>query len=201
MKTLETITWFLIVAWTAVAAVPAPAQTGDAPQELPVESAAAPADAPEAAAADAPEVAPADLPEDSLEARCQREVEELNQFFQGWTNGAIEDTDEEFARFASVTADTFAVVSPSGRISDRQKLLKSIRESHGQPKDPAEGVRIRIDDFAVRAVAGDVAIVTYELWMELGGKSRGRIATAVLRARDGTPNGIEWLHVHETWLP
>ncbi len=33
------------------------------------------------------------------------------------------------------------------------------------------------------------------------GETTGRRASAHLRRKDGTPNGVEWLHLHETWLP
>jgi hypothetical protein len=32
------------------------------------------------------------------------------------------------------------------------------------------------------------------------GESRGRLSTALFRERDDTPNGVEWLHVHEVWI-
>ena len=61
-------------------------------------------------------------------------------------------------------------------------------------------MRIWIENFEVRAVVGDVAVVSYEEWQEIAGQPRGRISSGVFRVRAGTPNGVEWLHLHETWL-
>ncbi len=140
----------------------------------------------------------ADPPEDTMEDRCRLEVEELHQFFQDWTTGVLEATDEGFERFASVTADSFAIIAPSGRMTGHQALLDGMRGAHG--KTPVQA-RIWIENFELRRVEGDVAIVTYEEWQEIAGQKRGRLSTAVFRAREDARNGVEWLHVHETWLP
>jgi hypothetical protein len=81
---------------------------------------------------------------------------------------------------------------------DRQTLLDRMRGAYGKSQ---AGARIWIEDFQLRSVHDGVAVVTYVEWQEVGGQKRGRLSTAVLRARDDARNGVEWLHVHETWLP
>ena len=44
-------------------------------------------------------------------------------------------------------------------------------------------------------------VAAYEEWQTKDGPPKGRSSTAVMRPRAGTPNGLEWLHVEETWLP
>ena len=59
------------------------------------------------------------------------------------------------------------------------------------------------------ALHGHAAIETITCRQEGGaafmacadGTITGRVSTAVFRERADTPNGLAWLHVHETWLP
>ena len=135
-----------------------------------------------------------------MESRCRREVLELHAFFDGWFNGTLEATDESFARFESVMADTFVLLTPEGRIAERPALIQGIRDAHGrwEGHDPAS--RTWIDKVRLHREEGDVAIVTYEEWQEIAGKTDARLSTVVFRQQEGAPNGLEWLHVHETWL-
>ena len=61
--------------------------------------------------------------------------------------------------------------------------------------------KIWIENLQVRHTVGSQAMVVYEEWQEIEGEARGRLSTAVLQRCEGTPNGLEWLHVHEVWLP
>lgn len=127
------------------------------------------------------------------------ELRELHQFFQGWGEGALADTDETFRRLSSVLADDFELVTPEGRVIAKDPLLEGLRSSHGARR--GRGYRIRIENERARSIGEGLHLVVYEEWQELEGEARGRLSTAVLRSRAGTPNGVEWLHVHETWLP
>ena len=48
---------------------------------------------------------------------------------------------------------------------------------------------------------GDRALVMYEEWHSLKGEESARLSTVLFEKRAGAPNGVAWLHVHETWLP
>ena len=139
----------------------------------------------------------------SLETRAVRETEELHQFFQGWFNGTVENTDAVYDRFAGVLAEDFVIVSPSGNLQERANLIEGLRGAYA-PED-TEPIRVWVEKAEVRRhwpmPDGDLVLVTYEEWLQRGESSRGRLSTAILREREDTPNGLEWLHVHETWLP
>ena len=154
------------------------------------------------------ETAPEDVAEEapdgtSLEDRAHREVEELHQFFEDWFNGEAENTDEAYARFSDVLADGFVIIVPSGQLQDRDTLVEGLRP-HYAPEG-SEPIRLWIENFQLRlrfpGEDGDVVLVTYEQWQQRGESRRGRLSSALLRERADTPNGLEWLHVHETWLP
>lgn len=141
--------------------------------------------------------------DDGLEERCRREVVELHQFFQDWFNGTLGRTDESYARFADVIDDDFVLISPEGRMTPRPPLIERLRGAHGAWKEGGDGKpgRIWIENFRLHRMAGDLAVVTYEEWQEVGGETRARLSTAVMGKRKGTPAGVVWLHLHEVWMP
>ncbi|MCZ6836971.1 MAG: hypothetical protein O7G85_14440 [Planctomycetota bacterium] len=136
-------------------------------------------------------------PQMDCEERCRVEVEQLHRFFQDWFKGTMPKTVETFDRFANVLAPSFELLSPIGRILKREGILIALRSGHGgQPH-----CQIWIENHRHRMTIGDLTLVTYEEWQQVGEERRGRLSSALLQAREDTPNGLQWLHVHETWLP
>lgn len=136
---------------------------------------------------------------DPIEERCRREVVELHEFLEAWSNAELPDTDEAFARFQRVIAPSFVIVDPDGTVSDRAPIVDAIRGAHGRWHEmPGE---IRIESYRLHHAAGGLALVTYEEWHDLGERRTGRLSTALFGDSDGAPNGVEWLHLHEVWLP
>lgn len=135
-----------------------------------------------------------------MDERCRREVGELHEFFQGWFNGVLEDSGEAFGRMADVMGEGFELIGPDGRRRGREVLLGDVRGAHGMARGESPPMRIRIEELRGRPLADDLYLVTYEEWQARRGQERGRLSTAVFRRREGTPNGVEWLHVHEVWL-
>ncbi|HSR66969.1 MAG TPA: hypothetical protein VLU25_03420 [Acidobacteriota bacterium] len=158
-----------------------------------------------AKAQDSPEQQSASVPSQStagpiLRDQCKREVEELHQFFQDWANSVLENSDETFARFTSAMDDNFHIINPSGMAFPIEELAPALRQSYGSA--PGGQARYWIENFRGTEVAPGVFLAVYEEWQNLDGrKSRGRVASALFRRTQGAPNGVRWLHVHETWLP
>jgi hypothetical protein len=136
-----------------------------------------------------------------MESRCEQEVRELHQFFEDWFNGRLPPTDEAFRRFESVMAEGFLIISPDGVLSERAELVHRLRQAHGIWRENSRPGRIWIENLRVRHTVGPQAMVLYEEWQEIEGEARGRLSTAILQQRVATPNELEWLHVHEVWLP
>ena len=61
--------------------------------------------------------------------------------------------------------------------------------------------RIWIEGFQLRLVSGNLALATYEEWQEVEGQVTARLSSALFQRKENTPNGLVWLHVHETRLP
>ena len=135
----------------------------------------------------------------NMEERCRQEVLDLHRFFDDWFNGRIENNDASFKRFAGVLDPAFEIAAPDGRVIRRDALLEGLRQAHGGRA--GSGFRIWIDNMHARALGDSIWLVTYEEWQESGDEARGRVSTVLFAPEAGAPNGVRWLHVHETWLP
>ncbi len=132
-----------------------------------------------------------------MEDRCKIEVVELHQFFQDWFNGKLEPTDKNFARFTDILGEDFTIIGPSGRVIERAPLVARVRNAHGTRANS----QMWIENFCLRSGEGNLAIATYEEWQKDGdGATNTRISTVIFREKTDAPNGVEWLHVQETWL-
>jgi len=123
---------------------------------------------------------------DSFEA----EVHELHAFFERWYAGAADPS--EISRL-DVLADSFVMIGPDGESSDVEEVRAFVEAAYG--RRPTE---FRVLNVALRP---DTPVGTYEEWQTADGVTTGRISTAVMAPEPGTPNGLRWLHLHETWLP
>ena len=132
-----------------------------------------------------------------MQTRCRNEIDQLHAFFQGWFNGELPATADSFARFAGVLAEPFTLIAPTGVHAEREQVLAGLRQSHASRSD----IRIWIENVRLQHHSGDIIIATYEEWQQTGDTTTARLSTVVFREKSGNPNGLEWLHMHETWLP
>lgn len=125
---------------------------------------------------------------------------ELHDFFVAWVNGELPNTDEALARFADALDPRFAMVAPSGELALGAAVVASVRPGHGRAdSDAPAGIEIR--NVNGRSIADGLAVVTYEEWHFAGAAmSNARISSAVFVEAPDAPNGVAWLHLHETWL-
>jgi hypothetical protein len=125
------------------------------------------------------------------------EIVELHEFFQGWLGGTLPATDAAFARLTDTIDPAMILITPAGEVITRDVLLAQLRAAHGS----RPGWRMWIERAQLRCRSGDLTVAAYEEWQQAGDTTTTRISTAVFRNHPGTPNGLVWLHVHETWLP
>lgn len=128
------------------------------------------------------------------------EIIELHQFFEHWFNARLPNQTQAFARFLQVMVPNFSIVAPSGRSIKLPELQAGLQAAYGQHP----GVKIWVEKVEILQKLGDVTIVSYEEWQadsQSAVTAKGRISTAVFLAMPNTPNGLQWLRVHETWLP
>lgn len=133
-----------------------------------------------------------------------REVIDFHRLFEAWFGGRCENSDVYFkTHLRNRLAPDFRIVMPAGRILRGAALLADMRQAHGTNLQ----FRINIRNIEVRSLGedGKLILATYEEWQKNALNSKppnnARIASALLKRDDAAPNGLIWLHVHETWLP
>lgn len=128
----------------------------------------------------------------------EAEIRDLHAVLQGWLGGGLARTAANFAGFADCIAADFVIVSPDGTATSAGPVIDGLKAAHGRH---GAGFRIRIENCVSRFDSGDYWLGTYEEWQDFPGWTTARISTVLLRRRDGARNGLEWAHLHETWMP
>lgn len=127
----------------------------------------------------------------------QHEIVELHHFFIAWLGGELPKTAEVFARFSATAAPSFTIIGPSGQLVERTALVEGLYAAHGSRPN----LEIWIERPLLRLRTGQLSLVTYEEWQREAGKVTARQSSALFIDAPSTPNGLAWLHVHETWMP
>lgn len=126
----------------------------------------------------------------------QKEIIDLHHFFQDWFNGALPKTDASFDRFRSVLHPQFHIIAPSGGLTAKPSLLDGLFAAHGQNKQ----IQIWVENLNLQWESDTMLLATYEEHQATGEKQTARISTVAFVPTPNLPNGVQWLHVHETWL-
>jgi len=139
-----------------------------------------------------------DSPESTtpIDERCQTEIEDLHQFFEGWLSGRLPNTEAAFERVERVLELDFQLIHPSGEWQGREEILTGLRRAHkSQP-----GLDIEIRDVRLRASGGDLVLATYGEWQQSERGLDGRLSTVAFHRGEQALNRLRWAHVHETWI-
>ena len=131
--------------------------------------------------------------------KSEKEVLDFHQSLRIWLSGSTSNADDGFAPIENGLAEDFSYVMPEGITVDKGATVEVLKQAHGVQ---GQDFRIWIKHFDVIANSNNICLVRYEEWQRLEDASiTGRISTVALRANEAQPNGVEWLYVHETWLP
>lgn len=126
-----------------------------------------------------------------------KEIKELHQFFVDWYTAKVPDT--TFKRCEKVLGPSFTIIDPNGNVLTREKIINYVRDSYGK-KDESLSFNIWIEEVQHRWTNNGTHVLTYQEWQEEAGNRTARLSTVVFVENDQTPSGLEWVHVHETWL-
>ena len=130
-----------------------------------------------------------------LRTRCEREIYGLHVFFERWFTGDLPGEKDVFARLSSALADDFRYILPAGRLLQRTEVLDGLFKAHGARRE----ARIEIRNLLFPAAPeGELALVFFEEHQWLDGAYDPRYNTALMRRKPAAPEGVEWLHLHET---
>ncbi len=131
-----------------------------------------------------------------MEPTITAEIVELHQFFQDWFNGVLENQPENFSRLDTALAPEFKMITPGSALIERAPLVTGLQAAH----NTRNGMRIWIKNVILQHQIGDIFIATYEEWQEIEGQVSARLSSATFKIQADAPNGIEWVHLHETWI-
>jgi hypothetical protein len=130
-----------------------------------------------------------------LDAACEAEVHALHEAFEDWFTGR--STADDFARIEQALDVDFAMVTPSGALTNRAALIDALRAAHASLQPDA--LRMRVSDLDVLRLHDDLRLVRYVEHHE-GARACRRRSSAIFRRDLDAPGGVRWLSVHETWL-
>jgi hypothetical protein len=133
-----------------------------------------------------------------MEAQFEAEVREFHVALEDWFSGRLPREPDAYAALTDVIPDDFVLISPRGAVGEGRKLMDQIEGAHGVQS----GVpfAIRIENCRLRVAEGGYCLGTYEEWQTRDGATTARLSTVLFRANPALRHGLEWLHLHETWL-
>jgi hypothetical protein len=132
----------------------------------------------------------------SLFDRASAEIVALHVFIVDWydkSTGAAAD----FDRFERAMGAGMQMIPPSGTILDREAVIGYVRANRGTFDG---GFAIEIADIRSAWEVNGAIAVTYVEKQERKGVKTSRRATALFTESSSAPNGVEWRHLHETWM-
>ncbi|TIR18270.1 MAG: hypothetical protein E5X34_22050 [Mesorhizobium sp.] len=134
--------------------------------------------------------------EASLFSRASTEIVDLHHFFVDWFVAARADA-VDFGRFEAVMGEGLTMIAPSGVVLRRDAVVDHVRQSRATCDD---GFAISIENITPGWQTDDMIVVLYVEAQLRGGKLSRRQSSAVFTTSSSAPNGVEWRHLHETWL-
>ena len=136
------------------------------------------------------------MSQSSLFNRARDEVVSLHEFFVAWYDRATADA-TDFDRFDKVMGAGMKMIPPSGDMLERDAVISYVRNNratfHGD-------YAIEIADIQPAWEAGNAIVVIYIEKQERRGTKTTRRASALFVESSSAPNGVEWRHLHETWM-
>ncbi|WP_435129511.1 hypothetical protein [Halobaculum sp. D14] len=129
----------------------------------------------------------------------ESEVEALHDFIEDWFAGRLPET--AFDHPEAALADDFRLITPRSERRDKDSVLSTLRSAHASKSGSVPPFEISIERLTVRDDGDDHCLLTYEEWQRDDGDRTGRRSTALFRPAEAAPNGVEWVHLHESWIP
>ncbi len=132
---------------------------------------------------------------------CKKEIIGLHLFFEQWFKAEIENTEKTFSRLDNALNPNFQLIMPTGDLSSREQIIYQIKTSYASHKNDNTPYRLWVKNVQHRLTIGDVCLMTYEEWAEVHGKVNARLSSALFKKNSNTINNVEWIHVHEVFIP
>lgn len=127
---------------------------------------------------------------------CAREVVEMHEAIEIWL---VAGADDALDRFERALAPEFVIVDPDGGRTERDELVEGFSRAGGSQAASTPPFEIEVREVETRITGEAFCLVTYEEWQRSDGDETGRISSALFQRADA-PDGVAWVHLHETWL-
>lgn len=134
--------------------------------------------------------------ETPLFRKASAEVIDFHRFFEAWYDAATADS-ADFDRCEHTFGPAFLMIPPTGRIFGRAETIELIRANRASFRG---NFTIEISDMRSSFETEDTIVLTYVEAQSRAGKYSRRQASTLFTASSSGPNGVEWQHLHETWL-
>lgn len=132
----------------------------------------------------------------TLFERVSADIVALHRFFVEWYDRKTTDA-ADFSLFEKVMGPDMHMIPPSGVVLDRDRVISHVRANRGAFDGDFS---IEIADIRPAWQAGEAIVVTYVEKQLRAGEATSRRASALFTANPSAPNGVEWRHLHETWM-
>lgn len=163
-------------------------------------------------------------PDDDLIHRITSEVNRLHNFFVAWFCGRVQKSDDIFhSQVEDFMHSTFHLINPQGRLMTLDQLLPALKNSHGSRQGQVYAIEcknVRLLSTTTTRTTGGVGnatgrnadpsdisyhcyLVSYEEWQQIEETTTARIVSAwfVDEPDTASTRKLQWMHVHETWMP
>ncbi|TPL43602.1 DUF4440 domain-containing protein [Mesorhizobium sp. B2-4-6] len=132
----------------------------------------------------------------SLFGKASAEILALHRFFVEWYDGATAEA-ADFGLFERAMGPGMRMIPPSGAVLDREAVVGHVRANRGAFDGDFD---IEITDIHLVWEDRHAVLVTYVEWQRRAGARTARLASAFFTENPSAPNGVEWRHLHETWM-
>lgn len=132
---------------------------------------------------------------DLVEA-AKREVLRRHAFFVTWFTG--KGNARDMAEAARAFAPDFHMLWPDMTLDTRDTLLAKLEQARGN--SPAN-YAIEIDFVHAALLAPEVAVIVCDERQTIGDTANARRMSAVFSPVADAPEGVQWRHLHQSWLP
>ena len=124
-----------------------------------------------------------------------QEVVALHAFFETWLRES--ESVMDFSEVEAAIGRDFRLISPDGKIDEREAVVSWIRDARG-----SRGLDFRIVAFDPLAIwaSGGAVLLEYSEEQYRDGRTTCRRSTALFLDHPAAPRGVEWRHLQETWI-
>ena len=131
---------------------------------------------------------------------CRAEVYAFHRFLTKWYAGRDQPDKLLFSEFTDVLDKDFVLISPFGRTITRAEVVDAVWRAYGAHAGSTRPFKVWVERFDGKPLSDTLHLGMYEEWQWVDARTRVRQTSVIFRKSEQARHGVEWVHVHETWL-